>query len=258
LILLWGGYIFLIGQRQYIIGICLTTIVLAYKWRLTLIKVKQLIMVGVFLIIIMVGMVYLRSLFGRTTFTDLTLTEQLSVMSTSPVVDQESLNNSLTYDLGYRLNAGNILLGLMADLPGVDMFWFKPISYSAINMFPNFLWNSKAQVYQYDLPHFISIHYGIKSDENYIVTFISVFYAMGGLPMVIFLSALFGLMIAYMDIHLVQNNSILFLVLAIGCGYGLLSIDHSIDWLFLNVRNSMLLYLLVRVTAYIKGSLKSY
>ena len=253
LIVLWGVYVFLTGQRQYIVGISLTTLVLAYKWRLTTVKARQLALLGLFLLSVMVGMNYLRDIYGRSTFINMTLSEQLAVISERQTVRQSDLNSSLEFDLGFRLNAGNIFLGLMADLPGVDVLWVEPVTFCAQTLVPNIIWTGKAQVFQYDLPHLISIHYGIKSNVNYIVTFITVFYAMGGLPMLIFLAGLFGIMIAFLDIRLAQNTSILSLILVIGLGYGLLSLDHSIDWLFLSLRNSLLLYLLVKLSILIKG-----
>ncbi len=247
LVVFWGGYVFLTGQRQFIVGISLTTLVLAYKWRLTTVKARQFALMGLFLLSVMVGMTYMRDIYGRNTFTEMTLPEQLTIMSEQQTVDQSNLNNSLEFDLGYRLNAGNILLGLMADLPEVDILWTEPVSFSLTSLVPDIIWTNKAQVFQYDLPNLISIHYGFIR-VNYIATFITVFYAMGGLPMVILLAGIFGIMIAFLDIRLANNTSILGFILAIGLGWGLLAIDHSIDQLFLALRDALLLYLLIRLS----------
>lgn len=257
LIVLWGGYIFLIGQRQYIVGISLTTLVLSYKWRLTTVKARHLILLGLFLLSVMVGTIFLRDIYGRSTFTDMTLADRLTVMSETQTVDQSNLSSSLNFDLGYRLNTGNVLLGLMADLPRVDLFWVEPVTFSAISMVPNIIWTSKAQVILYDLPTLISIHYGLPR-VNYIATFITTFYAIGGLPTLIFLAGLFGIMTAFLDIRLVKNTSILYLILAIGLGYGLLSIDHSIDLLFLSLRNALLFYLLLKLSMLIKSPARKH
>jgi hypothetical protein len=94
------------------------------------------------------------------------------------------------------------------------------------------------------LPNSIAIHYGI-TDVNYVATYFTAFFAMGGLPMLIFLAGFFGIMVAFLDKRTAQNSSILGFIMAIGLAWGLLSIDHGIDLLFQSLRNSFLLYLLI-------------
>ena len=249
--ILWGIYVFLVGQRQYIVGIALTTFVLAYKYQLFTIKIKDLALWGGFLLTIMLGMIYLRTIYGRDTFTNMNLSEKINSFSTTTVNNVSDLKNSFMFDLGYRLNSGNIMLGLLSDLPGVNSLWIEPVTFSTVSLIPNIFWADKAQVYHYDLPNMIGDHYGLPV-TNYITTFITVFYAMGGLPALIILCGFLGIMVAFLDFRLAQNTSILSLIMDIGLGYGLLSIDHSIDLLFTALRDSFLLYLVISLSILIK------
>ena len=55
-------------------------------------------------------------------------------------------------------------------------------------------------------------------------------------------------LVASQDIQLTRNTSVLGLILAIGLGWGLLTFDHSIDALFLSLRDALLLYLLIKLS----------
>jgi hypothetical protein len=249
-LILWLGFVFLTGQRQHIVGISLSTFVLASKWRLTDIRAKHLLLLLSFLLFLMIGMIYLRGIYGRDLFS-VALSDKLLILSEERSIDQDRLRSNLQYDLGYRLNAGNILLAQLVDQP--DLFWLGPVTYSMAKLIPGFVWTTKAQDVAGELPRLISDHYRLPV-VDYIATYITVFYAMGGLPMLILLSSLTGRTIALLDIKSAHNANLLWLILAIGLGGGFLIIDHSINALFLSLRNSLLLYFVIRLSIVVRNA----
>lgn len=252
----WFVFVFLTAQRQYIIVIALTSFVLFNKWNPSTAKIKHFILILLFLLVIGIGMAYLRAAYGREAFADMSVPEQIETMFNTKTVRSNDPKRTLEYELGYRLNAGNVLLGLIAETPIRELVWLEPIGYSALKMVPGLIWTTKAQDVVGELPRLISMHYGVSNKGDYIATYITSFYAMGRLPMLILMSFLFGVIIAYFDVKLAHETNLLNLFMAIGIGLGLLTIDHSINALFLSLRDSLILFLLIRLSITISDAFR--
>lgn len=240
LLLLWGGYVFLTGERQDIIPISLSVFVLAAKWKLSTIRVKDWLLLFMFIVGISFGIVYLRAVYGRDILHTI-----IQESNQAPLSIEENninqVNTSLRYDLGYRLNAGNILLGLVAESPTHQWLWPEPVTYSLQKLIPGFLWTAKANLEIGELPRLIAFHYKLP-DVDYISTYITTFYAIGRIPGLVLIGVIFGITVASLDVRLTRSTSILELALAIGISGGLLAIDHSIDTLFIQLRNVIFFY----------------
>jgi hypothetical protein len=246
ILVLWGGFVFFIGQRQYIITIFLVTLVLSLKWQVIIIKTRHIVLLILFVLSLMAGITYLREAYGRSIFF-MPVSEQFTILLEEQGIGNK-LPENLSYDLGYRLNAGNVLLGMVAEQTIQDFFWFEPVIYSAVKLVPGFIWTTKLyDLSAGELPRLISNHYGLPAID-YIATYVTVFYAMGGMHVLFFLSAFMGVFIAFLDLKLAESKSLLAFMLAIGLGLGLLAIDHSINILFLSLRNVLLLYVLLKLS----------
>ena len=244
LLLLWGGYVLLTGERQDIIPISLSVFVLASKWKLSSIRMKDWLFLFIFIVGISLGIVYLRAVYGR----DIVHTIVQEPNQAPLRIDKNNINQintSLRYDLGYRLNAGNILLGLIAESPTYQWLWPEPVTYSLQKLIPGFIWTAKANLEIGELPRLIAFHHKLP-DVDYISTYITTFYAIGRIPGLVLIGVIFGIAVAFLDVRLTQSTSIIGLALAIGVSEGLLTIDHSIDALFIQLRNIIFLYLVLK------------
>lgn len=255
ILFLWLFYILLVGQRQNFIPISLCTLILANKWQLLTVTKKTLLVYVVSTAILLVGMIALRENFGRQTFTTLSLTDRIEIIfyQDATIVNDDSLINTLTYDLGYRLNAGNVLLGLVVEQPTREFFWFEPITYSFSKLIPGFIWTTKRVDTEGigELPALISNHYGLPR-LDYIGLFTTVFYSMGGLHTLIFFAVISGYALTYIDIKSVLPQTLFGIIILVGFGNGILRLDNSIDALFLSLRDAFLLYVIIKVSAIIK------
>lgn len=242
--LTWLIYIVLVGQRQYIVAIALSTIVLTSKWNIVMIKTKHIFWILLFFVFITIGIAFLRDVYGRNLFLS-SFSDRIAILSNESSYEWLDVREGLVYDLGYRLNAGNVLLGLVADQPVRDLLWLEPVTYSATKLVPGFIWMGKQDMVG-ELPLLIALRNNLPFTD-YIATYVTVFYAIGGLPMLILLSAVFGALIALLDVKLAIDHGIFTIIFAIGIVGGVLSIDHSIDLLFLSIRNSLLLYVFFKI-----------
>ncbi len=89
---------------------------------------------------------------------------------------------------------------------------------SATSMIPNILVD-KAQVFQYDLPNYIAIHYGIM--RIYVLLHLSQYFMQWGEYQFCFYYVVYLEMIAYIDVRLAKKTNSFSLLLAIGLGLGL-------------------------------------
>jgi len=85
---IWGGYVVLTGERQHVIAISLSTLVLASKWRLITATSRHFLLLALFLSSLILGMLYLRATYGRKVFTDMTASEMITVISEEKAVEK--------------------------------------------------------------------------------------------------------------------------------------------------------------------------
>lgn len=237
-------YFFMIGDRQDVPPIILTIVILSAKWNIGRSNGRYFLAIVIIIISSLAAISYLRASVGRG-YTKGTLGERIAfIFSPDQTTSQNNTVDAFRYDLGYRLNASNVLVGQLAEQKETDL-WFGPYVLAISKLVPGIIWPNKPELFPFELPRVIANHYEL-TPVDYISTEISTFYSTGGYPLLAGSMFLFGVIIHILDRRATKCSTLTCCILSIGMGSSILQMDHSIDGWFITFRDAVFLILILK------------